>query len=160
MPIHGYAIGMKKRYVIRLTLDERKELQARTRSGTMNVQAFKRVQILLKADLRPNRPVLTDTDIAAAVGVSLNTVLNVRKRYLRDGLATVLKGHYTGHNPRILDGEAEAHLIALTCREPPEEREHWTMQLLADKMVTLGYVEHLSDETVRKTLKKTRSSRG
>lgn len=151
---------MKKRYVIQLTPDERKELQTRTRSGRMNVQAFKRAQILLKADRRLNQPVLTDTEIAAAVGVSLNTVLNVCKRYLRDGLETVVNGHYIGHNPRLLDGEAEAHLIALTCSEPPKEREHWTMQLLADRMVTLGYVEHLSDETVRKTLKKTHSSRG
>lgn len=160
MPISGYAIGMKKRYVIQLTPDERKELQTRTRSGTMNVQAFKRAQILLKADARPNQPVLTDLEIAAAVGVSVNTVLNVRKRYLRDGWARTVNGDYTGHNPRVLDGDAEAHLIALTCSEPPEEREHWTMQLLANRMVTLGYVEHLSDETVRKTLKKTHSSRG
>lgn len=151
---------MKKRYVIQLAPDERKELQARTRSGTMHVQAFKRAQILLKADARPNQPVLTDTDIATAVGVSLNTVLNVRKRYLRDGWERAVNGHYTGHNPRILDGEAEAHLIALTCSEPPAEREHWTLQLLANRMVTLGYVDHVSDETVRKTLKKTRSSRG
>ncbi len=160
MPISEYAIGMKKRYVLQLTPAERRELEARTRSGTMKVQAFKRAQILLKADARPNQPVLTDAEIAAAVGVCLNTVLNMRKRYLRDGLSTVLKGRYTGHNPRVLDGDAEAHLIALTCSEPPEEREHWTMQLLADKMITLGYAEHLSDETVRKTLKKTRSSRG
>ncbi len=160
MPIYEYAIGMKKRYVLQLTSVERRELEARTRCGTMNVQAFKRAQILLKADVRPDQPVLTDAAIATAVGVSLNTVLNVRKRYFRDGLEAVLKGRYTGHNPRILDGEAEAHLIALTCSEPPEEREHWTMQLLADRMVTLGYAEHLSDETVRKALKKTRSSRG
>lgn len=151
---------MKKRYVIQLTPDERKSLEARTRAGSMNVRAFKRTQILLKADLRPNQPVLTDTEIAAAVGVSPNTVLNVRKRYLREGWERVVNGQYTGHNPRLLDGDAEAHLIALTCSEPPEEREHWTMQLLANRMVTLGYAEHLSDETVRQTLKKTRSSRG
>lgn len=151
---------MRKQYVIRLPPDERKELQARTRSGTMKVRAFKRAQILLKADASRGEPIPTETEIAEAVGVSLNTVVNVCKRYLRDGLRVVLQGRYTGHNPRLLDGAAEAHLIALTCSEPPEDREHWTMQLLADRLVKLGYVDHLSDETVRKTLKKTHSSRG
>lgn len=151
---------MKKKHVIRLNAEERRELEARTRSGTMKVRAFKRAQILLKADAKPHGPGQSDTEISQAVGVSLNTVLGVRKRYLREGLAAVLHGRYTGHNPRLLDGEAEAHLIALTCSEPPAEREHWTMQLLADKMVELGHVSHLSDETVRQTLKKTNSSRG
>ena len=146
--------------MIRLTPDERKELQVRTRSGTMKVRTFKRAQILLKSDVMPGRPVLTETEIAEAVGVTVNTVSNVCRRYLHDGLETVLVGRYAGHNPRLLDGEGEAHLIALTCSEPPEDREPWTMQLLADRMVRLGYVDHLSDETVRKTLKKTRSSRG
>lgn len=151
---------MKKKHVIRLTAEERRELEARTRSGTMKVRAFKRAQILLKADAKPNGPGQSDAEISQAVGVSLNTVLGVRKRYLRAGLQAVLHGRYTGHNPRLLDGEAEAHLIALTCSEPPEEREHWTMQLLAEKMVALGHVPHLSDETVRQTLKKMNSSRG
>ncbi len=151
---------MQKQYVIRLTPDERQDLQARTRSGSMKVRAFKRAQILLKADATPGRPVPTETEIADAVGVSVGTVVNVCKHYLRSGLARTLRGEYAGHNPRLLDGAAEAHLIALTCSEPPEDREHWTMQLLADRMVDLGYVDHLSDETVRQTLKKTRSSRG
>lgn len=72
----------------------------------------------------------------------------------------MIRGTYTGHNPRVLDGETEAHLIALACSEPPDQRETWTMQLLADRMVALEYVPHLSDETVRLTLKKTNSSRG
>ncbi len=151
---------MARKYVVRLTPDECQALQAQTRSGTMKVRAFKRAQILLKADAASGRPVPTEAEIADAVGVSDNTVVNVCRRFLQDGWETVLHGKYTGHNPRLLEGEAEAHLIALTCSEPPEDREHWTMQLLADRMVKLGYVEHLSDETVRKTLKKTRSSRG
>ncbi len=151
---------MHKQYVIRLSPDERKELQVLTRSGTMKVRAFKRAQMLLKADATPDRPVPTETEIAEAVGVSVGTVVNVCKRYLASGLQQTLAGQYAGHNPRLLDGTAEAHLIALTCSEPPEDREHWTMQLLADQMVKLGYAQHLSDETVRKTLKKTYSSRG
>lgn len=111
---------MKKQYLTRLTPAERRELEACTRSGTMKVRASKRARTLLKADTRPNCPAVTDIEIAAAVGVSLNTVLNVRKRYLRDGLAVARQGRYTGHNPRLLDGEAEAHLIALTCSEPPK----------------------------------------
>jgi transposase len=151
---------MEKQYVIRLTPDERKDLQARTRAGTMKVRAFKRAQILLKADAMPDRPVPTEAAIAEAVAVSVGTVVNVCKRYLRSGLAATLRGQYTGHNPQVLDGAAEAHLVALTCSEPPEDRDHWTMQLLADEMIKLGYADHLSDETVRKTLKKTYSSRG
>ena len=151
---------MKRKYIVRLTPEERQGLQARTRAGTMKVRAFKRAQILLKADATPDRPVPTEAELAEAVGVSVGTVVNVCKRYLRSGLPQTLAGQYAGHNPRLLDGTAEAHLIALTCSEPPEDREHWTMQLLADQMVKLGYAHHLSDETVRKTLKKTYSSRG
>ncbi len=83
---------MQKQYVIRLTPDERKELQVLTRSGTMKVRAFKRAQILLKADATPDRPVPTEAEIAKAVGVSVGTVVNVCKRYLRSGLQQTLEG--------------------------------------------------------------------
>jgi len=88
------------------------------------------------------------------------TVLGVRKRYVERGLESVLRGRYTGHNPAIVTGEVEAHLVALACKEPPAGREHWTMQLLADKLVELQVVERISDETVRKALKKSASSPG
>jgi hypothetical protein len=87
-------------------------------------------------------------------------VVGVRRRYVEHGLDAVLHGRYTGHNPAIVTGEVEAHLIALTCSTPPLGRDAWTMQLLADKLVELSVVDHVSDETVRQTLKKMRSSPG
>jgi hypothetical protein len=72
----------------------------------------------------------------------------------------VLHGRYTGHNPAIVTGDVEARLVTLACSAPPEGREHWTLQLLADELVALGVVAHLSDETVRQALKKTPSSPG
>jgi hypothetical protein len=88
------------------------------------------------------------------------TVLGVRHRYVQHGLEVVLQGRYTGHNPAIVTGEVEAHLVALACKEPPTGRDSWTMQLLADQLVALKIVERISDETVRQTLKKTSLSHG
>ena len=77
------------------------------------------------------------------------TVVGVRQHYVEPGREAVLHGRYTGYNPSIVTGNVEAHLIALTCSTPPAGRDHWTMQLLAGKLVELKVVEHISDETVR-----------
>ena len=98
----------------------------------------------------------SDLDHDRLLVLSLTRLLG----YLQRGWESAIRGTYTGHNPRVLDGEAEAHLIALACSEPPDQRESWTMQLLADRLVALRHLPHLSDETVRLTLKKTNSSRG
>jgi transposase len=143
-----------------LTQEQRAELTALTTAGQTRVRAMKRAMILLKADEGPDGPAWADQRIADALDVSLGTVSNVRKRYALRGWESAIWGTYTGHNPRLLDGEAEAHLIALACSEPPDQRESWTMQLLADRLIELRQLPHLSDETVRLTLKKTRSSRG
>jgi hypothetical protein len=121
---------------------------------------MKRAQILLKADESADGPGWSDAAIANALEVHPLTVSGVRKRYLERGLESVLQGRYTGHNQVVMTGEVEAHLIALVCGEAPSGQADWTMQLLADKLVTLGIVERLSDETVRQTLKKTNLSRG
>ena len=88
------------------------------------------------------------------------TVTSVRKRYVEWGWESVLQGRYTGHNHLVVTGEVEAHLIALACSKPPSGKAEWTMQLLADQLVTLEIVERISDETVRQTLKKTNLSHG
>ena len=121
---------------------------------------MKRAQILLKADGSPDGPGWSDEAIAQALDVHPMTVWGVRKRYGERGLESVLQGRYTGHNPAIVTGDVEAHLIAVACSEPPDGRESWTMQLLADKLVSLEIVDRISDETVRQVLKKMNSSPG
>jgi transposase len=151
---------MNKHFRITLTLEERADLEELTRRGAMNVRALKRAWILLKADEGPGGPGWSDGAIGRALDVHPNTVLRLRRRFVAHGLADVLHGRYTGHNPAIVTGDVEARLVTLACSAPPEGREHWTLQLLADELVALGVVAHLSDETVRQALKKTPSSPG
>lgn len=152
--------AMNKRHHITLSTEERQELNAITKAGQVNARALKRAQMLLKADEGPQGPAWSDAAIAEALEVHPMTVWGVRKRYLARGLTSVLEGQYTGHNHRRMTGEVEAHLIAVACSDPPEGRATWTLQLLADKLVTLELVDHISDETVRRTLKKTHLSPG
>jgi hypothetical protein len=151
---------MKNKYTVKLNTEEQNRLRSLTTSGILSVRAMKRAQILLKADESADGPGWSDAAIANALEVHPLTVSGVRKRYLERGLESVLQGRYTGHNQVVMTGEVEAHLIALVCGEAPSGQADWTMQLLADKLVTLGIVERLSDETVRQTLKKTNLSRG
>ena len=151
---------MNKRHRVKLTATERRQLKSVTTVGSVSARALKRAQILLKADEGPDGPGWSDVAISQALEVHPMTVVGVRKRYVERGLAAVLQGRYAGHNPAIVTGEVEAHLVALACQEPPAGREHWTMQLLADKLVELRVVTRISDETVRQALKKTNSSRG
>lgn len=151
---------MNKKHCINLSVEERDQLKRLTTTGMLSVRALKRAQILLKADAAPAGPGWSDAAISQALDVHAMTVLGIRKRYRAYGLAAVLAGRYTGHNPAIVTGEVEAHLIALACKEPPAGREHWTMQLLADQLVALEVVERISDETVRQVLKKTSLSPG
>lgn len=151
---------MKKKHDITLSAEERNRLRNLTTAGTLSVRAVKRAQILLKADASPDGPGWSDPAISQALDVHPMTVLGVRRRYGQHGLEAVLQGRYTGHNPAIVTGEVEAHLVALACKEPPAGRESWTMQLLADQLIALEVVERISDETVRQALKKTNLSPG
>lgn len=149
---------MYKKYVVRLTENERRELQTLVRSGRAHARKLLYARILLKADSDgPDR--WTDERIAEAFEVSTATVARERRRFCEEGLEVALMPRKPGRpRRRVLDGRAEAHLIALSCSDPPEGRERWSMRLLADRMVELGHVEALSHETVRRTLKKTLSS--
>ena len=151
-------ISMYKKYVLRLTDQERGRLQTLVRRGRAHARSLLYARILLKADADgPER--WTDERIAEALEVSTATVARERRRFLEDGLEVALMPKKPGRpRRRVLDGRAEAHLIALSCSDPPEGRERWSMRLLAQKMVELGHVEALSHESVRRTLKKTRSS--
>jgi hypothetical protein len=151
-----------KKYTVTLTADERHELRELVGAGKAAAQKLAHARILLKADAAPGGPDWTDARIADALEVSPDTVARVRERFVEQGLeaALVRKKQDRPSRERVLDGRAEAALIALACSEPPRGRNQWTMQLLADTLVELRVVDAVSDETVRRALKKTRSSRG
>jgi transposase len=149
---------MNKKYVVRLSTDEREHIEKLLRRGRAHARKLLYARILLKADANgPDR--WTDERIAEAFEVSTATVARERRRFCEEGLEVALMPKKPGRpRRRVLDGRAEAHLIALSCSDPPEGRERWSMRLLADRMVELGHVGSVSYETVRRTLKKTRSS--
>jgi transposase len=151
-----------KKYKVTLTADERQHLQKLIAAGKAAAKKLAHARILLKADAAEGGPACSDAQIAQAVEISTDTVARVRERFVEQGLeaALVRKKPAKPSRERTLDGRAEAKLVALACSSAPEGRTVWTMQLLADKLVELKIVDAVSDETVRRTLKKTRSSRG
>ena len=144
-----------KRYSIQLITEERERLNQLVRGGRHSARIITRARILLKIDEGWKAP-----QIAEALDVSEGTVYGVKRRYAGEGLEGVLHDRVQANRYRKLDDRGEAHLIALACSPAPEGHDHWTLQLLADKMVELGVAESLSYETVRLKLKKTSSSRG
>lgn len=151
------------KYIVTLSAHERTELSKLVHTGTAPGRARTHAQILLKADCGPHGqgPAWTDEAIQAALDVSSQTIHRVRERFVEEGLDAALhRRRPTGWRARKLDGETEAHLLALACSAPPTGRDRWSLRLLADKLVVLGYVDEVSHETVRSVLKKTRSSPG
>ena len=152
---------MRKLYHVHLTEEERAQLQHRIASGKGAARQLAHARILLKADEAQGGPALPDEAIASAVEVGIRTVERVRKLCVEEGVERALVGRARrAPAPRKLDGRREAQLIALACSTPPAGRKRWTLRLLADRMVELEYVDDLSYETVRRTLKKTPSSPG
>lgn len=145
-----------KRYKVNLFPDERNELQRLVATGKAAASKRRRAQILLKADQSPQSPAWPDEQICAALDVGHLTVSRTRKAFVLAGLPAALQRKAREHPPvpRKLDGTGEAPLIALACSKPPAGYAKWTMQLYADKLVELQVVESISDETVRRTLKK------
>ncbi len=151
----------KKAFVVELTSDERTRLHTLVTTASTSAHANIHARILLKADTGPDGPGWTDAMIASALDVGLSTVARVRQTYVQAGLDAALQRQPTRRiYQRALDGAGEAHLVALTCSTPPEGAGKWSLRLLADRMVELGYVETISHETVRQTLQKTTSSHG
>ena len=146
---------MAKRYIVTLTDAERAQLLTLTRKGQVSARKLSRAHTLLQADAGA-----TDEAIAAALHSSIATVERTRQRFVEEGLEAALRERPRPGGQRKLDGKQEAFLIALACSIPPEGRPCWTMQLLAARLVALQIVEAISAETVRRTLKKTSSSRG
>jgi len=150
-----------KKYKVVLEADERASLRSLISRG--KVAAYKRThaQILLKADESPSGPRWPDQTISEAFDTSVSTVERVRKAFVEEGVEAALtrKSPVRPSNQKV-DGDKEAHLIAIACSAPPEGRVRWTLRLLADKMVELRYFESISAETIRQVLKKTSLSLG
>jgi transposase len=138
-----------KKYIVALTPEERAELLALTTKGTCKARKLKRALVLLAAEDGD-----TDAEIAAKVRVHAVTVERIRRRCVEEGLAAALSERPRPGQVRALDGRQEAHLLALACTTPPRGRKRWTMQLLADKLVERQVVARISDETVRRALKR------
>jgi hypothetical protein len=145
---------MNKKYVVRLSAEERVICQDIIKKLKGSSQKFRRAQILLKADA--DGPCWSDVKIAEAFNCRVQTIENIRKRLVTESFDLALEGRKRKEPPTPckLDGEAEAKLIAMRLGKPPAGYGHWTLQLLADEVVALEIVDSISHETVRKTLKK------
>lgn len=152
---------MKKKYIVTLTQEERAVLQAMLSKGKAAARKLMHARILLKADAGEDGPGWNDEQIAGGLEVGRATVERVRREFVEEGFDAALERRKPRrHYQHRLDGDGEAHLIALACSQAPEGRSRWTLKLLADRMVQLEYVDRLSDQTVRRTLKKTNLSLG
>lgn len=145
---------MPKKYIVRLSKSERQELEEYVSTGKTQAYRIKHANILLAVDA--NRLSLCDEDVAETFGCHVNTVANVRQRFVEEGVAAAIerKKQKAPSRQRVLDGAAEAKLIQLACSQPPKGRSRWTLELLASELVALKIVDSISDQTVRRTLKK------
>ena len=151
---------MRKRYRVVLSLAERDELKSLVSRGRSAARKLTRARILLMCDESTGER-RTDMEVAGALSVGRATVERVRRRCVEEGLESALNPRQqVRRRSKVLDGEAEARLVAIACGKPPEGRAKWTLRLLADRLVELEVVESVGVETVRRALKKTVSSRG
>ena len=156
----GKEIAVKK-YVVRLSAEERAQLDELIRKGKHSAQRLTKARILVKADVSALGEGWSDSAIAAALDTSIATIERTRRQLVEEGFAAVLTRKYNPNSarPRIFDGVAEAKLIALTLSPAPEGFARWSLRLLEEKVVELHIVERASDNTIGRTLKKTFSNR-
>jgi hypothetical protein len=150
-----------KKYVVKLSTEERERLQGLIRSGKHPARKLMRARILLKADASEAGDAWSDSQIAEALDTGLATVARVRQQLVEEGVDGVLtpKRSPNSARKRIFDGASEAKLIALACSQPPQGYARWTLQMLEGKVVELNIVARASDNTIGRTLKKTSLSR-
>ena len=152
---------MSKKYRVQLTPAERQELKALVSQGRAAASKQTHARILLLSDEAQADGGMKDEEIARALQIGCATVERVRRRCVEEGIeAALARKEQLRRREKRLDGEGEAHLIALACGEPPEGRASWTLRLLAERLVQCEIVESISTETVRQSLKKTNSSPG
>ena len=145
-----------KKYKVTLTKQEREDLQCIIKKGKRKAQTLRNSLILLNCDEGEYGNKTNNADISKVLGIGMRTIDRVKKLFVEDGFETVLEGNVRERKyKRIIDGDIEAHLIAMSCSEPPAGYSRWSLRLLADKMVELKYIEEVSYETIRRTLKKT-----
>lgn len=150
-----------EKYPVNLSEAERQQLNELIRAGKAPATRIRRAYILLKTDQSEGGPSWTYSQIAEAFGVSKETISRVRQSYSEGGLERALSRKLPERMyPRRLDGVQEAQLTVLACSEPPEGYGRWSLRLLADRFVALGYIPAISHETVRQVMKKMNSSRG
>ena len=150
---------MKKRYIVRLTLEERKRLHDLVRKGRVAAHKRRHAQVLLLVDEGGDGPGHPDRMAAERVELHPRTIERLRQRCVLEGLDAALeRRHRSRERSRVLDGEAEAHLVAIACEGPPEGCARWTLHLLADEMKKRRVVASVSHETVRRVLKKRRQT--
>ena len=143
------------KYKIRLTDEQRCELLSIVSKGEHNARLIKRANILLLSDEGKTAP-----QIVEALSTTEQTVYNIRKRFSQEGLESAIHEKPRPGAKPLIQPEQEAHIIALACSTPPDDRERWTVRMLTNKVVELGILDEVSRETVRRTLKKTSLSRG
>ena len=144
-----------KKYIVKLTEEERNELEQIISTGKDSARRILHARILLKADESEGGPRWKDEQISEALEVSLSTIFRVRQHFVEGGTDAAISRHPgSGIRDPKIDGECEAHLVALTCSAVPDGQARWTLRMIADKMVELEYIDSISYETVRKTLKK------
>jgi len=158
--VAGKEIAVKK-YVVKLTEEERDRLNELIRKGKRSAQLLRKARILLKADVSDAGEGWSDSAIAAALDTSIATIERTRRQLVEEGFEAVLTRKYNpkSSRPRIFDGAAEAKLIALTLSPAPDGFARWSLRLLEEKVVELHIVERASDNTIGRTLKKTVSNR-
>ncbi len=151
-----------KKYIVTLTKDEREQLGALSSKDKHKSQRILNALILLGCDegeYQTKR--LTNEVMASALDISMRKIDRVKKRFVEESLDVALNGRKGSRiYAKIADGDFEAHLVALSCSEPPEGFARWSLRLLADKVVELEYLDSISHESVRRILKKTKSSHG
>jgi poly-gamma-glutamate capsule biosynthesis protein CapA/YwtB (metallophosphatase superfamily) len=149
-----------KKYVVKLSAEEREQLKALVHAGKHPARQLTKARILLKADASQAGDGWSDSQIAAALDTSVDTVARTRQQLVEEGFESVLVCKHSPNSARrrIFDGAAEAKLIALACSKPPEGHARWTLRLLEEGVVALNIVERASDNTIGRTLKKTNSN--
>ena len=150
-----------KKYRVKLTTEEQQELKALVSRGRASAYRQTHARILLLSDEAQGDRAMKDEEIARSLRIGCATVERVRRRCVEEGVEAALgRKEQLSRRQKKLDGQGEAHLVALACAEPPQGRVSWTLKLLADRLVECEIVESISPETVRQTLKKTNSSLG
>src|SRR5260370_41694448 len=144
-------------YPVRLSEQQGRWLEAMVQSSKTPTKHYLVARVLLMSEPGEGPPSATDGQIAEALQINRRTVIRIKKRFVQENLEVALTGSFPRERPerRCLDSKGEAQLIALACSQAPDGRQRWTLELLADRMVRLSYVEHISPETVRTTLRKT-----